>query len=64
MVTEKGVSKIVYIDVSQLGDYRKLSFGDNVDVIPFNDVQIESFNVEEAERKLNNYWRLFVILEK
>jgi len=55
LVTEKGVSKIVYIDVSQLGDYRKLSFGDNVDVIPFNDVQIESFNVEEAERKLNNY---------
>ena len=54
-MTEKGVSKIVYIDVSQLGDYRKLSFGDNVDVIPFNDVEIESFNVEEAERKLNNY---------
>lgn len=53
MVEVEGLTKIVYIDVAQLGDYSKLSFGENAKVTPFNKIQIDSFDIGEVERKLN-----------
>ena len=53
MVEESGISKLVYIDVSKLGDLRKLSFGENAVAIPFTGVQINSLEVKELEKKLN-----------
>ena len=53
MVEESGVSKLVYIDVSELGDHRKLSFGENAVATPFTGVQINSLKVKELEKKLN-----------
>ena len=58
MVEVEGLTKIVYIDVAQLGDYSKLSFGENAKVTPFNKIQIDSFDIGEVERKLNKDWDL------
>ena len=54
MIEEDGVSRIVYIDIAELGHHRKLSFGDHVATTPFTQVQINSFKVKELEKKLNN----------
>ena len=51
MIEENGVSKLVYIDVAELGDYRKLSFGDFAVTTPFTEVHIHSLN--ELEKNLN-----------
>ena len=53
VVEEDGVSRIVYIDLAQLGEIRKLSFGENAMATPFSEVQINSLKVKELERKLN-----------
>ena len=54
MIEEDGVSRIVYIDLAELGHHRKLSFGDNAVATPFTPVQINSLKVKELEKKLNN----------
>ena len=55
MIEEGGVSRLVYIDLTELGEgnYRKLSFGESAVAIPFSEVQINSLKVKELERKLN-----------
>ena len=46
-----GVSRIVFIDLVPLGKYRNLSFGDGVSVSPFNEIQVETLNAQDIERK-------------
>ena len=53
MIEKDGVSKLVYIDLADLGDHRKLSFGDGAVATPFTEVQINSLKVKELEKKLN-----------
>ena len=55
MIEEGGVSRLVYIDLTELGEgnYRKLSFGESAMATPFSEVQINSLKVKELERKLN-----------
>ena len=54
MIEENGVSKLVYIDLAELGEHRKLSFGDHTLATPFSEVQISSLKVKELEKKLNH----------
>ena len=53
MIEQDGVSQLVYIDLAELGDHRKISFGENVVAAPFSGVQINSLTVTELEKKLN-----------
>ena len=53
MVEEDGVSRIVYIDLAELGEHSRLSFGEKAVATPFTQVQINSLKVKELERKLN-----------
>ena len=47
---QDGVSMIVFIDLVPLGMYKNLSFGDGVSVSPFNEIQVDSLNVQGIER--------------
>ena len=59
-LTEDGKSKILYLDLALLremgifsGNYKALSFGEDTSATLFNKVKVDTLDVEEIEKKLN-----------
>ena len=59
-LTEDGKSKILYLDLALLremgifsGNYKALSFGEDTSATLFNRVKVDTLDVEEIEKKLN-----------